>query len=67
MDAQMCPLRKRVVIDLTVKDAKGIQSKGTWDEFLPCIREKCAWWLVNGDSGACCVPVHAVVDARSKP
>ena len=43
MDEKLCPMRKKVTSWL---NHEGTTSSGdfTEDEFLPCVREKCAWW-----------------------
>jgi hypothetical protein len=40
MDEKLCPLRKRAY---KLGSGPGMP-RSTSDEFLPCVREKCAWW-----------------------
>jgi hypothetical protein len=42
MDEKLCPLRKRAY---KLGSGPGMP-RSTSDEFLPCIREKCAWWVM---------------------
>jgi hypothetical protein len=44
MDEKLCPLRKRAY---KLGSGPGMP-RSTSDDFLPCIREKCAWWIEGG-------------------
>jgi hypothetical protein len=43
MDEKLCPMRKRAY---KLGGGPGMP-RSTSEEFLPCVREKCAWWVAE--------------------
>ena len=65
MSDKLCPMRKETKcltpwIDGTECVEIQSQAKPSYENFLPCLGEKCAWW--EKENQACCLTYLASID-----
>ena len=43
-EIKLCPMKKDVILQKSIHDGSTV---GHLEDFLPCIQEKCAWWIMG--------------------